>query len=194
MNKHLQEMRTAIQAYHKTVKDLAVRYENAKQIYVPEALEKEKELIDQKRNQARATATEAIRKARDEAIQGVKDWGTVHGGKLTDDVKLLEVGVTPEQFDSLVDRYKDNYSMLQALSNYGNRQNRQIEKENAGKGFMPETRYSVERIPDLDSMTTRWEKLGESAVSTLRNLDSSDPFTRSLTESGVERWGENVDI
>ena len=191
MNPYVQRMKTAIAGYYDKTSAAAAEIERAYSLYQREPAEREEQRIRDKLAKERAAAEAEIDAACNDALAGVKAWGTLDGKKMTDDVKLLDVGVTPEQFADLVDKYQDNYTMLNALHRYADNANRAAVKD--AHGF-PETYYDTARIPTPEAKTARWEKVYNGARSMLSDLERGDTFTRSLAATGIEHWGENIDI
>lgn len=191
MNPYVQRMKTAIAGYCDKASAAAAEIERAYSLYQHEPAKREEQRIRDKLAKERAAAEAEIDAACNEALAGVKAWGKLDGAKMTDDVKLLDVGVTPKQFSELVDKYQDNYTMLNALIRYADNANRTATKDAHG---IPETYYDTARIPTPEAKTARWEKVYNGARSMLSNLERGDTFTRSLAESGVKTWGENIDI
>ena len=114
-------------------------------------------------------------------------------------MKLLEgQGVTPAQFKELVERYQDNFTMLDQLKKYGERMN-EIEvkaaREAGKRDEMFVGHYDVHNIPDASV------KMGEAAhmrrmaghfldVADGRGMDSLTwDFARSTADSLFETWG-----
>lgn len=191
MNQYVQRMKTAIVNYHGKAKAAAAEIERAYSLYQQEPADREAQRIRDKLAKERQAAQGEIDAACNAALEGVKAWGTLDGAKMTDDVKLFDVGLTPEQFNGLVDKYQDNYTMLNALIRYADKENREAARNAHG---IPQTRFSTATIPTPEAKTARWESVYKGACSMLSDLESNDPFTRSLAESGVDRWGDNVDI
>lgn len=191
MNQHLQRMKTALAGYHEKATAAAAEIERAYSLYQREPAEREEQRIRDKLAKERAAAAAEIDAACNDALAGIKAWGTLDGARMTDDVKLLEVGVTPKQFADLVDKYQDNYTMLNALHRYADNANRTAAKDAHG---IPETYYDTARIPTPEAKTARWEKVYNGARSMLTDLERGDTFTRSLAATGIEHWGENIDI
>ena len=191
MNQYVQRMKTAISGYHGKAKDAAAEIERAYSLYQKEPAEREAQRIREKLAKERKAAENEINAACNAALEGVKAWGRLDGSRLTDDVKLFDVGLTPEQFNGLVEKYQDNYTMLNALQRYADKANAEAAKDAHG---IPETRFTTSMIPTPEAMTTRWEKIHNGALSMLESLESGDAFTKSFAESGVEHWGDNIDI
>lgn len=191
MNQHLQRMKTALAGYHEKATAAAAEIERAYSLYQREPAEREEQRIRDKLAKERAAAEAEIDAACNDALAGVKAWGTLDGKKLTDDVKLLDVGVTPEQFNGLVEKYQDNYTMLNALQRYADNANANAPRDAHG---WPQVRYDTHRIPTPETKTAAWEKIYNGALSTLSNLERGDAFTRSLAGTAIDHWGENIDV
>ena len=191
MNQHLQRMKNAIAGYHGKARAAEAEIERAYTLYQREPAEREEQRIRDRLAKERKAAENEINAACNAALEGVKAWGTLDGSRMTDDVKLFDVGLTPEQFNGLVDKYQDNYTMLNALIRYADNANREAAKDAHG---IPTTRFSTAAIPTPEAKTAQWERIYNGACSMLDTLEKGDPFAKSLADAGVEHWGENVDI
>lgn len=191
MNPYVQRMKTAITNYCNKANAAETEIERAYSLYQQEPARNEEKRIRDKLASERAAAEAEIDAACNAALENVKAWGTLDGKKMTDDVKLLDVGVTPKQFAALVDKYQDNYTMLNALHRYADNANRTSARDSRG---IPENYYDTARIPTPEAKTAQWEKVYNGARSMLSSLERGDAFTRTLAATGVERWGENIEI
>lgn len=191
MNPNVQRMKTAIAGYHSKASEAAAEIERAYSLYQREPAEREEQRIRERLGKEREAAEAEIDAACNAALDGIKAWGTLDGKKLTDDVKLLDVGVTPQQFSGLVEKYKDNYTMLNALQRYAEKANATAERD--AHGF-PLVHYSTTGIPTPETKTAAWEKVYNGARSMLADLERGDTFTRALAETAIEHWGENIDL
>lgn len=192
MNQYVAKMKTAISNYHGKAKAAEAEIERAYSLYQREPAEREEQRIRDRLAKDRKTAEAEIDAACCDALDAVRAWGTLDGARMTDDVKLLDVGVTPQQFDALVDKYQDNYTMLNALHRYADNANREATRD--AHGF-PTTYYNTGKIPTPEAKSAAWEKVYNGALSMLSSLDrDGDAFTRSLAETGIDKWGENIDI
>ena len=191
MNQYVARMKTAIADYHGKAQAAAAEIERAYSLYQREPAEREEQRIRDKLAKERKTAEAAIDAACNDALAAVKAWGTLDGSRLTDDVQLLDVGVTPKQFADLVDKYQDNYSMLNALKRYADFENKEAAREAHG---IPTTYYDTARITTPEAKTAAWEKVYNGAYSALDAITSDDKMTRALSDTLVKSWGENVDI
>ena len=94
----------------------------------PDMAKYENEKLNEALKASRERAEAAIIRAGQAAENRLKEWENVSGDNLTPDIKLLEYGVTPEQFNKLTEKHQNNVTMLQALKAYADREN-----EKAGK-------------------------------------------------------------
>ena len=191
MNQYVQRMKTAIVGYHGKAKEAAAEIERAYSLYQREPAEREEQRIRDRLAKERKAAENEINAACNAALEGVKAWGRLDGSRLTDDVKLFDMGLTPEQFNGLVDKYQDNYTMLNALHRYADKANAEAAKNAHG---IPETHFTTSTIPTPEAKTAAWEKVYNGALSMLDTLEKGDAFSRSLAESGVDHWGDGIDI
>lgn len=191
MNPYVQRMKTAIVGYSGKAKAAEAEIERAYSLYQREPAEREEQRIRDKLAKERRAAEAEIDAACNAALESVKTWGTLDGKKMTDDVKLLDVGVTPQQFAALVDKYQDNYTMLNALQRYADKANADAPRDAHG---WPKTHYETGRIPTPESKTAEWEKVYKGAYSALESMSSNDKMTRVLCENIGATWGDNIDI
>lgn len=170
-------------------------------IYQEEAMQKEESRLRGELAKARQETETKINGIFSEASASAREWGRLDGTKLTADAQLLQgQGVTPEQFAQLVERYQDNYTMLDALRKYGEAKNDEATKEAraAGEsGFIMEAPYNVHDIPGPDAKMREYDQNRRRADYFLNIADGTGfpsdferNFARGAADKEFEAWGK----
>lgn len=195
MNTYIQRTKDVILDYLGKAQRTAAKIEEGRKIYQPESMEQEEKRLRGELMKARKETEAKLDSIYQEASRGAREWAKLDGAKLTADAQLLHgQGVSPEQFDQLVTRYQDNYTMLDQLKKYGEAMNAEAAK---GKPF-PEILYNVRNIPDPDDKMKEWDNMRAQATNFLNVADGTgfaSDFERSFAESTAQRafdsWGED---
>lgn len=186
MNEHLNTMKSALISYKKAVDDANANMARNKRYFQPDKLDEANQPILDKLEKARKQAEATIRKAQEDGRAKVRAWGKLDGDKITSDAKLLDYGVTPEQFGELVTRYEGNGTMLTLLKNYA-------DKKNADKG-KGGPYYDATMIPSVQDREHAYDTFASSALDLLSSLSAKDgPFAGAnspMMQTAVERFGE----
>ena len=74
-------------------------------------------------NQMKADIVSNVKNIITEYINSENDFFTLDGKAITDDVKLLSLPLNAEQVKELQSRYKNNFTMLQAINDYAKKNN-----------------------------------------------------------------------
>ena len=74
-------------------------------------------------NQMKADIVSNVKNIITEYINSENDFFTLDGKAITDDVKLLSLSLNAEQVKELQSRYKNNFTMLQAVNDYAKKNN-----------------------------------------------------------------------
>ena len=74
-------------------------------------------------NQMKADIVSNVKNIITEYINSENDFFTLDGKAITDDVKLLSLPLNAEQVKELQSRYKNNFTMLQAVNDYAKKNN-----------------------------------------------------------------------
>lgn len=188
MNEQLNTMRKALLNYKKAVDEANENMALNKQYFQQDKLEEANKPIKDKLEKARKQAEATIRKAQEDGRAKVRAWGKLDGDKITSDAKLLDYGVTPEQFGELVTRYEDNGTMLTLLKTYA-------DKKNADKG-KGGPYYDATMIPSVQERENAYDAFASSALDLLSNLSGKDDFfmgaNSPMTQTAVEKFGEET--
>ena len=198
MNTYIQRTKDAILDYLGKAQKTGAKIAEGRKIYQPDSMEREEKRLRGELMKARQETEAKIESIYREASAGARDWGKLDGSKLTADASLLQgQGVTPDQFDELVARYQDNYTMLDALRKYGESRNQDAAKKarEAGEIF-PAAPYNVHDIPGPDARMKEWDDMKRQATYFLNVADgtgfASDfekSFATSAADKQFEAWG-----
>lgn len=208
MSRYVDDMRNALKGYQSAIQAARGRVAEIKDAYGQEAAEKQKEREATRLERSRATAEATIREAYSEGVYFTEQWGKLDGGRMTDDVKLLDADlVNPEQFNIMKARYADNATMLAALKKYGDRQNAaavnaaNARGDHAGAwGVAP---FNTRDIPTKEGKLETWANLKQGAMKMLDMIDSSGPyagdpymqaFAANMGDAAVETFGQGADV
>lgn len=198
MNKYIQQTKDAILDYLSKAQKTGAKIAEGRKIYQPDSMEQEEKRLRGELMKARKETEAKIESIYREASAGARDWGKLDGSKLTDDVYLLhDQGVTPAQFNELVDRYQDNYTMLDALRKYGEAKNQEAAKKARENGnVFPTAPYKVYDIPGPDARMKEWDDMKRQATYFLNVADGSGfasgferDFAKSTADKAFEAWG-----
>ena len=204
MNKHLEAMKKQITGYKALREAAEARIQQITEEYGKEAGEKERERQEKRLQSSRAAAQAAIKEAYSEGVRTAKEWGQLDGGRLTDDVKLLDSNlVSPADFDELKQKHSGNAMMMRALKQYGDRRNAAAAEEAQKKGGSPldafgHEPYNVRDIVTLADKLQGWETAQKQANDSLDMIDGTgrytDRWTRAFSQaagsSALEHFGE----
>ena len=169
MNIYISQMKSAVDGFYTTAKTYAQNVERAKSRYQPDVAAGEVRKLDASLEAARRGAVSAVKEAQDKGIEAARRWGSLDGSKITEDTRLLKYEIPAEQFEALVERYRDNASMCFVLAQYA-------ENHKSEDGAW----YSVSRIPTVEAKISAYTRFADSAI---RIIDS-------MTGNG---WGRGVD-
>lgn len=86
-----------------------------------EEIAKEKQI--EKINQMKANVLSQVKNIIASYVESENDFFTLDGKAITDDVKLLSLPLNAEQVKELQSRYKNNFTMLQAVNDYAKKNN-----------------------------------------------------------------------
>lgn len=186
MNTYIQAMKKAMEDYYRAANDAIQKTMKARQIYQQDVAEEEaskywNDLVNKK-----DAAIDAVVSAKDKGIAEAKRWGMLDGSKINDgDVKLLKYNLSPEQFESLVERYKNNGTMCFILQQYAEKQNR--EETTPGEYGMV-GRLNPLIIPSVENKIRAYEFFAKSALSTIENI-GGDGMSSVVVEHAVKNFG-----
>ena len=200
MNTYIQRTKAIIENYLDKANKTAAKIAEGRNIYQPEAMEREEARLRGELAKARKEAEAKIKGIYEEAAAPARNWGKLDGAKLTADAELLKgEGVTPEQFNELVERYHDNYTMLDRLRKYGEAQNNAAAQKAHEKGdhsFKLGGPYKVSDIPGPDHKVKEYDNMMKAANHFLNcadgtgfNSDFEKAFAQQAANKDFEAWG-----
>ena len=202
MSKYADDMKQAIMTYKNRYKNAEANIKLVLENYGEEAGQRELERQEKNRKAEREKAAAAIREAYSEGVYLAEQWGKPDGSRLTDDLKLFDAGiVTPEVFDQLKARYKDNATMLSALKAQGEKLNAAAAQAAKDRGEIPlASTYETRDIVTLDDKLKNWKTLKAQALDALDMIDGTgnyaDPWTKTLGnvmgEEQINHFGETL--
>lgn len=198
MNTYIKQTKDIILDYLGKAQRTEAKIQQGRGIYVPDAMEKEEARLRGELLKERKEAEARINAVYQEASKKAREWGNLDGAKLTADAQLLKgEGVTPEQFTMLVDRYQDNYTMLDQLRKYGEARNAEAVKKNLEAGrTMTSGPYAVHNIPGPDDKRKEWDAMLKQAEYFLNVADGTGfksdferSFAKGAADKQFEAWG-----
>ena len=202
MSKYADDMKQAIMTYRNRYKNAEANIKLVMENYGEEAGQRELERQEKNLKAEREKAAAAIREAYSEGVYLAERWGQPDGSRLTDDLKLFDAGiVTPEVFDQLKARYKDNATMLSALKAQGEKLNAAAAQAAKDRGEMSlASPYDTRDIVTLDDKLKNWKTLKAQALDALDMIDGTgnyaDPWTKTLGnvmgEEQINHFGETL--
>lgn len=203
MNSYLQRTKDAILDYLGKAQQTEAKISEGRNIYLPDSMEREEKRLRGELLKARKATEEKLDSIYREASAGARSWGTLDGAKLTADAQLLHgQGVTPEQFDQLVTKYKDNFTMLDQLKKYGEKQNADAirkSREEGNRDILLSGPYNVHDIPGPDSKMQEWDDMRKRATYFLNvadgtgfNSDFEKGFAMNAAQKQFDAWGEEA--
>ena len=201
MKTAIQKSKDAILDYLGKAQKVEKEIAEGRQIYLPDSMEKEEKRLRGKLAEARRETEAKIDAIIRERGRGAEDWGKLDGAKLTADVQLLQgQGVTPDQWGDLVERYQDNYTMLDQLRKYGEAKNEEAREKGHAKGdHFTVLAYDVTRIPGPDAKVQEWEQIRRQAAYFLNVADGTGfrsdfekTFARNTADRAFEAWGADA--
>lgn len=111
----------AIRKYIESAKKQTIKLSDNDDERTLEEVAREKQTA--KINQMKADIGSSVKSIIAEYIESENDFFTLDGKAITDDVKLLSLPLNAEQVKELQSRYKNNFTMLQAINDYAKKNN-----------------------------------------------------------------------
>ena len=201
MKTAIQKSKDAILEYLEKAQQTEAKINKARETMIPEYAQKDEKYYRDKLAEARQETEAKIDAIIRDRSRGAEDWGKLDGTKLTADAQLLQGnGVTPAQFDQLVERYQDNYTMLDQLRKYGEARNAEAaEKAHAKDNHFPAPAYNVTNIPGPDAKVQEWNYMRQQAAYFLNVADGTGfpseferQFARNAADKQFEAWGTDA--
>ena len=194
MSKYADDMKQAIMTYKNRYKNAEANIKLVAENYGEEAGQRELERQEKTLKAEREKAAAAIREAYSEGVYLAERWGQPDGSRLTDDLKLFDAGiVTPDVFNQLKARYKDNATMLAALKARGDKLNAAAAQAAKDRGEMAlASPYDTSDIVTLDDKLKNWDKLKAQAMDALDMIDGTGNYADSWARSLGNVLGDEV--
>lgn len=188
MNKYVKKMKGAIDTYIAERDKANQQIERAKQIYAPAFAKPEIERFEAKKAEVREASRSEIESAYTEAVTALDKWDDLRGEDVTDDVKLLDtVKINSEEFDTLVERYKDNATMSRILFQWGEEQNKNSSVN--VPGGVP-VYYMTGQVHTASNKRKAWDHIRESALSIIQIDRGNDPYMEGWLLEAGKNFGE----
>lgn len=111
----------AIRNYIESAKKQTIKLSDNDDERTLEEIAKEKQI--EKINQMKANVLSQVKNIIASYVESENDFFTLDGKAITDDVKLLSLPLNAEQVKELQSRYKNNFTMLQAVNDYAKKNN-----------------------------------------------------------------------
>ena len=111
----------AIRNYIESAKKQTIKLSDNSDERTLEEIAKEKQI--EKINQMKANVLSQVKNIIASYVESENDFFTLDGKAITDDVKLLSLPLNAEQVKELQSRYKNNFTMLQAVNDYAKKNN-----------------------------------------------------------------------
>lgn len=178
MNTYVKKMREALGAFYEKAVDHENNVNKANQRYKADVAAKEIQRLDEQLETEKRAAIDAITEAKDKGIESAKRWGVLDGDKINDgDMKLLKFDLSPEQFESIVNRNKSNGTMCFILKQYAEKHAKHEMKDDE---ILAWNSLAAVEVPTVDEKIKAYNAFAASAIS----------LVQIITESG---WGRGVD-
>lgn len=202
MNKYISRTKDVILDYLSKAQMTERKIDEGRSIYQPDSMEREEKRLRGELAKSRQAAEAKIESIYQEASSEARKWGELDGKRLTEDAELLRgEGVTPSEFSILVERYQDNYTMLDTLRKYGERKNTEAIKEarKEGNRNILTGPYDVSDIPGPDHKLKEWDDMKKNATYFLNVADGTGfasefekSFARGAADKQFDAWGEEA--
>ena len=131
--------------------------------YAAETIETINNRLTEKLNSARSE----IAAAKAKAISDIEEWGKMDGSQLTKDAALLQYDIEPSDFNTLVQRHKDNATMQKLLLKYGQ------QKNDAQRAAGNLSTYDLSGIETVQNRTEAAQQLAQHALSVMDMLSGN---------------------
>ena len=171
---HLDAMRNTIKAFAAEIRPIAEKQAENRRIYQEQPATEENERLQQQIISARNNARALLQAEADQARADVKAWAQLKGEDLTDDYKLLKstIDLSQDDLSELVNRYKDNATMLRAIADYAK------DKEGVYLGVLT-----------AENRLQAWERLEGQAYSLLDSV-YEQPAGGPMLDLSIDRWAD----
>ena len=181
---NITKMRNALKTFLEASADAAKEIKRNDEIYRPDAALEANRIVAARRNTAENAARTEIEAAAAAGKAKAEAWGRMDGAKITEDAKLLQFSMTPEQFKELVERHRGNGTMIHLLRQYAIEQNT---KNGAGLFQHVEKYFPVAELPTLEKKIDAYEKYRGYALQLLPRIAEHPELSGIIEE--VDNFG-----
>lgn len=181
---NIAKMRNALKTFLEASADAAKEIKRNDEIYRHDAALEANKAVEAKRAEAKAAAVAEIEAAAAAGKAKAEAWGRMDGAKITEDAKLLQFNMTPEQFKELVERHRGNGTMIHLLAQYGTEQNA---KNGASLYQHTEKFFPVAELPTLEKKLETYEKFRGYALQLLPRIEEHPELPGIIEE--VDNFG-----
>ena len=191
MNAYLQTMKNALVGYYNAAKTCEGKTQQARQIYQQDAASEAIGRLYRQLEADKAAAIDAINEARNKGIEAARRWGALDGSKINDgDMKLLKFDLSPEQFETIVDRNRNNGTMCFILKQYAEKHAKREKKEDEVPMW---NALAMVDVPTADAKIQAYNSFADSAIASIHNMSGNDwefGVNSLITQASVEQFGE----
>ena len=181
---NITKMRNALKTFLEASADAAKEIKRNNEIYQHDAALEANRIVAARRNTAKDAARAEIEAAAAAGKAKAEAWGRMDGAKITEDAKLLQFSMTPEQFKELVERHRGNGTMIHLLAQYGTEQNA---KNGAGLYQHVEKYFPVAELPTLAKKIDAYEKYRGYALQLIPRIEEHPDLSGIIEE--VDNFG-----
>ena len=181
---NIARMKKALQQFQQAAKKAADEIARNSEVYQHDAALEANRIVAARRNTAKDAARAEIEAAAAAGKAKAEAWGRMDGAKITEDAKLLQFSMTPEQFKELVERHRGNGTMIHLLAQYGAEQN---EKNGASLYQHTEKYFPVAELPTLEKKLEAYEKFRGYALQLLPRIEEHPDLSGIIEE--VDNFG-----
>ena len=181
---NITKMRNALKTFLDASADAAKEIKRNGETYQHDAMLEANRIVAARRNAAKDAARAEIEAAAAAGKAKAEAWGRMDGAKITEDAKLLQFSMTPEQFKELVERHRGNGTMIHLLAQYGTEQNA---KNGAGLYQHVEKYFPVAELPTLEGKISAYSKFASYAMQLLPRIEEHPDLSGIIEE--VDNFG-----
>ena len=181
---NITRMKNALKTFLEASADAAKEIKRNNEIYQRDAALGANRIVAARRNTAKDAARAEIEAAAAAGKAKAEAWGRMDGAKITEDAKLLQFSMTPEQFKELVERHRGNGTMIHLLAQYGAEQN---EKNGASLYQHVEKYFPVADLPTLAKKIETYDKFRGYALQLLPRIEEHPDLSGIIEE--VDNFG-----
>lgn len=183
MNTYIQSMKNVLNNFYNAAKIYNDKVAQAGERYKPDVAAEEVKKLDAQLEANKRAAIDAITEAKDKGIEAARRWGVLDGDKINDgDMKLLKLDLSPEQFEAIVDRNRNNGTMCFILKQYAEKHAKHEMKDDEIP--MWNSLAAVE-VPTVDEKIKAYNTFAENAIGIIQNITGYG-WGRGVDGFGVE--------